>query len=332
MFRIWCLSVALLLLLTLDTSSLSSPDSTKSFRKSSLLPWNNDDSTVLGHCVEERDEDASILTVRIRIQNDDDTLTLTFPEKGLTGEGLASQLWPSAMASSILLRSPEFRDFVKEKHVVELGSGRGLAGLVAAADAKSCLLTDMDEEAVGLLQRATCPDNQDKAMAQQLDWRDDHRGASDFAHVVLGSDIAYYWHLLRPIMDTARAFMDGKKSDDNGDDEYSTLVVVGQANRESQWDLYNNIKGGCYNQLTDEDEPPWPGACRTLLYNLRMSEWCSSLEECEDKLDGVIPISIIVHHDDDDDARLDIQQVLSPFEAHVRVATKEDDESIKKSF
>ena len=316
-----------------EAYSLSSPGTNRIFRKSSLLPWNYvDDKIVLGYCEEERDESTSIMTVRIWTEDtkEDDILTMTFSEKDFTGEGLASQLWPSALASSILLRSPEFRAWVEGKDVVELGSGRGLAGLVAAADAKACLLTDNDVEAVEVLESSTCPHNQANLKAdlvtRQLDWRDDNRGRVSFADVVLGSDIAYYWHLLRPIMDTSRAFMDAEKRDD----QYSTLVVVGQANRESQWDLYDNIKSGCYNQLSDVDEPPWPGTCRKLLYNLRMSEWCETSEECDEKVDGVIPISMVVHHDDtmgSGDTAL-----LSPFKSHAHVATKEDDKSIMKSF
>jgi hypothetical protein len=330
----FCL-VVLALLFSRTTSLSSIPVANKLFRKSSLLPWNYvDDKLVLGHCVEEIDNDSNVMTIRTWTTEGSDMLTLTFPKNNATGEGLGSQLWPCALASSILMRSPEFREWVKGKDVVELGSGRGLAGLVAGADAKSCLLTDNDQQAVDILETATCPENQERLKAdlstRQLDWRDDHRGQVSFADVVLGSDIAYYWFLLRPIMDTSRAFMDAKKSDDKAKDASSTMVVFGQANRESQWDLYNNIKNGSYVQLTDENEPPWPGNCRKLLYNLRIYEWCDSLEACDEKTDGVIPISMIVHNDDT--SIVDDTLQLSPFQSHAHVATKEDDESIMKTF
>lgn len=336
------LYLAVVLALSLESSHSLSPGAPRQFRKSTLLPWNYvDDKEVLGHCVEERDEDAGIMTVRIWIENEEsdnnNMLVLKFPENSFIGEGLASQFWPAAMASSILLRSPEFTSFVKGRDIVELGTGRGLAGLVAASNSKSCLLTDNDAEAVEILESATCPSNRGSLNAdlstRQLDWRDEHRGQVPFADIVLGSDIAYYWHLLRPIMDTSRAFMDARRSDANSNEETndspSTLFVVGQANRESLWDLYNNIKGGCYNQLTDEDEPPWPGTCRMLLYNLRLSEWCDTVDYCEEAIDGVIPISLIVH---DDNTNPETRPQLSPFASHVHVATKEDDESIMKTF
>jgi len=328
------------------TSLCSSPGTI--FRKSILLPWNindeRDDRVVLGHCVEERNEETDVTTVRIWTNDSEhDELVLTFPEKDLTGEGLASQLWPAALSSSILLRSPEFVSFATGKDIVELGSGRGLAGLVAASsECESCLLTDSDAEAVEILETATCPKNQQKLKAklatQRLDWRDDHRGKVSSADIILGSDIAYYWYLLRPIMDTTRAFMDAVNGDSDLASENdvtrtrpSTLFVVGQANRESKWDLYKNIQRGCYNQLTDEDELPWPGTTRMLLYNLRMSEWCETLEACENRIDGFIPTSLLVHHENDTNSPNDTP-LLSPFKSYAHVATKKDDESIMKTF
>ena len=264
------------------------------------------------------------MTIRVWIEtNQDDMLSLKFPEAAAAGEGLASQLWPAALASSILIQSMEFQSWIVDKTMVELGSGRGLAGLVAAIRAKSCLLTDNDGEAVELLQQTIESNELELAAAtvstQQLDWRDVHNGKVPPMDLVLGSDIAYYFYLLRPIMDTARAFMDANARP-------STLVVLGQANRESQWDLYKNIQKGCYNQLTDVQELPWPGKCRMLLYSLQMSDWCSTVEACDDSVDGIIPFSLLVHHDDDNAAQ------LSPFEKFAHVATQKDDDNIMKSF
>jgi hypothetical protein len=312
-------------------SSTGGGSSPNVVRKSTLLSWQ--DKVVLGHCVEERSEGA--VKVQIWLENErnnDDVLSLTFPETTTAWDGLASQLWPAALASSILLRSPEFRPWIVDKTVVELGSGRGLTGLVAAVHAKSCLLTDNDVTAVELLETSTCPTNQHRLEAtlstQQLDWRDKHGGHVPFMDLVLGSDVAYYFYLLRPIMDTARAFMDAENDNDDSDKKPSTMVLTGQANRKSLWDLYKNIQNGCYNQLTDVNEPPWPGTCRMLLYNLQMSHWCSNLEACDVQIDGLVPISLIVYHGD---TNPDTAQ-LSPFEMFAHVATQEDDENIMKSF
>jgi Lysine methyltransferase len=315
-----------------STGTTGIPSPNYVVRKSTLLSW--EDRVVLGHCIEERNDEA--VTVQIWLENerndDDDVLTLTFPETETAWDGLASQLWPAALASSILLRSPEFRPWLQGKSVVELGSGRGLTGLVAAVHAKSCLLTDNDATAVEVLTTSTCPTNDDRLEAtlstRQLDWRDTHGGNVPFMDLVLGSDIAYYFYLLRPLMDTIRAFMDAENKDVGNNQKPSTLVVTGQANRESLWDLYKNIQNGCYNQLTDVKEPPWQGTTRMLLYNLQLSPWCPTLEACNGQIDGLVPISLIVHHGD---MNADAVQ-LSPFEMFAHTATQEDDDSIMKSF
>ena len=57
------------------------------------------------------------------------------------------------------------------------------------------------------------------------------------------------------------------------DPEGGLMLVAGQANRGQQMQLRKNIRDGCYNQLTDEREPPWPGASTMLLYELAQRPW-----------------------------------------------------------
>jgi Lysine methyltransferase len=339
-------AVVVIVIITLSLSLVhglvpSSP-TRHQFQKTTLLSW--DGGVALGHTVEERDSEVrgASSTVAVRLDSKgaeggssscgsgdgdgcDGSLILKLPGNDAGGGGgLASELWPAALASSILLRSPEFRSFAAGKNIVELGSGCGLAGLVAAEMSATCLLTDNDEAAAELLRTKTCPINQDavqaKLSALQLDWRDgvpDRGEEGPSIDLVLGSDIAYYYHLLRPMMDTSRAFL--------GDRKGATLMVIGQANRECQWELYKNIKNGCYNQLTDEHEPPWPGTTQMLLYKLKMSAFCPSLRECENRIEGTLPMSVILHHHG---------QILPfyPFRDLAHVGTEQDDESILKSF
>mmetsp|Transcript_61103 Transcript_61103/g.69227 ORF Transcript_61103/g.69227 Transcript_61103/m.69227 type:complete len:435 (+) Transcript_61103:2-1306(+) len=396
------------------------------FRKSTLLSW--DGKVALGHCVEERSSSSGydgISTLRIttinhddddddgsskhKKENDDDKdtatntapLVLHFPEKEDTTGSLASQHCMSAFASAILTRSSNFQAWMAEegKTIVELGSGRGAAGVAAAAAAKSshCVLTEYDDEAIQLLQE-TIQLNQENALLQAttlttdfLDWREDYNTDNiPPVDLVVGSDIAYYYHLLRPIMDTSRTFMDRRRSrgidtdntnnntnnnDDNNNNNKkkndqvdntinsnksfpstsssssssgssrrgSSLFVVGQANRQSQLDLFTNIKNGCYNQLTDQQDPPWTGTTTLLLYQLQISEFCTTLLECDAtaKVDGVIPISVIVHHDndndddtendnDDDDSVTKLR--LRPFDHYAYEVTEEECENIPKTF
>jgi hypothetical protein len=107
-------------------------------------------------------------------------------------------------------------------------------------------------------------------------------------------------------------------------------MVVGQANRESQWDLYKNIKNGCYNQLTDEHEPPWPGTTTLLLYKLRMSPLCNSVEDCEKHIENTVPMSVILYQDCLNGEAHSLP--FFPFRDLAHVATEHDDASIMKSF
>ena len=81
---------------------------------------------------------------------------------------------------------------------------------------------------------------------------------------MLGTDVAYYHPALRPLMDAISAHLDP---------EGGLMLVAGQANRGQQMQLRKNIRDGCYNQLTDEREPPWPGASTMLLYELAQRPW-----------------------------------------------------------
>ena len=81
---------------------------------------------------------------------------------------------------------------------------------------------------------------------------------------MLGTDVAYYHPALRPLMDAISAHLDP---------EGGLMLVAGQANRGQQMQLRKNIRDGCYNQLTDAREPPWPGASTMLLYELAQRPW-----------------------------------------------------------
>ena len=150
-------------------------------------------------------------------------------------------------------------------------------------------------------------------------------------------------------MDTCRKFMNPGSVSVSGDDEEesskkrpgSSIFIVGQANRESQWDLYTNIKNGCYNQLTDEREPPWTGITKLYLYNLQISTFCNSKKDCDSKknIDGIIPIHLIIHHDpnpvaadDDNDDEENPTNILIPFQEYAYEATEADYENILKTF
>lgn len=253
--------------------------------------------------------------------DDDEITTVGIPTSG--DGGVSSSLWPSALAASILLRRPKMRHALVDKDVLELGSGLGLAGMVAAsAPTKSCTLTDKAEDALELLPR-TIERNafgERQVSSRLLDWKDEATYGKGKADIVIGADLAYYFFLLRPLMDASRTSM----KDDSG-----LLYIVGQANRESQWDLKNNIQNGCYNQITDEREPPWEGDTNMLLYNLKVGEWSGgdATTSNASEIDEEVPIAVCVHCQDE--GRL-AREILEVGIDHI--ATKEDEEKQEYTF
>lgn len=278
-------------------------------RRSTLLSWNTD--TVLGW-VQERRDSATISQVTAGWGNNDESLTVDLPY--ITNvESLASSLWPSALAGAILCQSPAFAAMTNTS-ILEVGAGLGLAGqvLLQATKASSCQLTDNDKESIKLLQESI---EDDRLSARYLEWRDDpdeeERHSID---ILLGTDVAYYFYLLRPLMDTAKHLLKPTKS---------LFVVLGQAYRESLWDLYDNIANGCYNQLTDQHETKWPGKTDMLLYRLEMQKW--QKQPGEALIEGTVPIALLLHQSP---GLLE----LDPLTAHDHVATAQDREKLFVSF
>jgi 2-polyprenyl-3-methyl-5-hydroxy-6-metoxy-1,4-benzoquinol methylase len=204
--------------------------------------------------------------------NENDTVTFPLPIVP-HDDSLATAVWPAGLAAAILCQQPSgnggLRALLSQRNcsVLELGAGLGIFGLTAAQYAANVLLTDQDATVIAAMQQqsASMPDN---ARAYQLDWRDNEHHDNTITtpvDVVIGSDVAYYYHLLRPLMDTAQSFFKPNTG--------SLFLVVGQANRKSLWDLYHNIVQGCYNQRTDMHEPPWPGIADVRLFRLHLEDW-----------------------------------------------------------
>ena len=278
-----------LLLLVRESFSLTSTVKT---RKSELLDWTGEH--VVGYTKEMRDEQKREYTVVVGRRVEDTGATtqsevVTTIELPFYGEAdsLAESLWPAGLACAILCHSKEFQSAVKGKNVVELGCGLGLVGSLLARSADSVLLTDQQTDVIDTIREKNkeIPNLQ----CRQLDWRDEEGNVpkTDF---VIGSDIAYYFFLLRPLMDTIKRF--AKKE--------TQVIIVGQANRQSLWDLFHNIVDGCYNQITDQREPAWDGTTRMVLHKLRMGDWSeeTSNKDAKLELNGAIPIATIVHSRD----------------------------------
>ncbi|PRP82895.1 hypothetical protein PROFUN_04758 [Planoprotostelium fungivorum] len=104
---------------------------------------------------------------------------------------LGYRTWGSAMSLSKKIVDQEIQ--VKGKKVLELGSGTGLCGLVAAAcDAASVLLTDYHENLIDLCRESIRLNRLDAiASSDRLDWArlEEHEGGR--FQTIIGSDIVY---------------------------------------------------------------------------------------------------------------------------------------------
>ena len=270
---------------------------------------------------------------------------------------LGATLWPSALAAAILTQTKTLQNMVQGKNVLELGAGLGLPGRLLASQgmAHRVDLTDNDNDIVQQTKTFDETENSTtQILSRQLDWRDSHNeklhgDLRHVFHVILGTDLAYYFYLIRPLMDAMQQFRKQSSSllshkDRENDLQYvgneqgggSTCIIVGQANRQSQWDLYHNIVNGCYNQLTDKHEGPWEGTTHMLLYNLRIYDWqemhvvpgASSTNSIPTAMTStMVPIAALVHSTCNSSS-------LSPplFTSLDHVATSQDEKELDMSF
>jgi predicted nicotinamide N-methyase len=321
---------ALLLLSLASTQCLQT-------RTSYLHPWKRND-LILGRTREFRNVKEATYRVDVEWYNDEkaelgedreyhrddyyqNLVSIHLPL--LKEDSLASSLWPCSLAGAILCRSPLFLAFVNGKTVLEVGSGLGLTGLTAAHEAASVVLTDNDREVLKSVQELVSNDPllKEKVSVSFLEWRDlpSEKPPTPVVDLILGTDVAYYFFLLRPLMNIIQAFRKEKSS---------IAMIMGQANRESQWDLYHSVRDGCYNQLTDQHEGPLPGKAQMLLYNLQMENWLE-VNQGEIVAPGVLQgdtsISVLLHKQ--------AQTTSFPsFSTHDYVSSDQDENSMMMSF
>jgi predicted nicotinamide N-methyase len=98
-----------------------------------------------------------------------------------------AKLWPSSIALvNVLENNP---NWIRDKHVLELGAGIGLPSLMLAGLVKSIQVSDYADEAVELLQKNIAHLNLMNVQALQLDWN--HLPISIQPDVLILSDVNY---------------------------------------------------------------------------------------------------------------------------------------------
>ena len=98
-----------------------------------------------------------------------------------------AKLWPSSIALvNVLENNP---NWIRDKHVLELGAGIGLPSLMLAGLVKFIQVSDYADEAVELLQKNIAHLNLMNVQALQLDWN--HLPISMQPDVLILSDVNY---------------------------------------------------------------------------------------------------------------------------------------------
>ncbi|KAA8915820.1 hypothetical protein TRICI_002030 [Trichomonascus ciferrii] len=118
--------------------------------------------------------------IRIPSGSDDtEDLTISIVEPSLTSDSLGLKIWGSSyVLSKRLLREHHQQHKMLHGQILELGSGTGLFGIVAAKLGYKMYLTDLPE-IVSNLQKNVDLNNQPEASIEVLDWNDPESFALD---------------------------------------------------------------------------------------------------------------------------------------------------------
>lgn len=114
-------------------------------------------------------------------------------------------IWP---ASYILVHYlMKYRSEFENEDVLEVGSGTGITGLVAAVYSKSVVVTDYNEIVLDLLDH-NAKENAitgSKCICKQLDWTKKESRETFPQHAyrtIIGSDVVYWYNMIIPLLET----------------------------------------------------------------------------------------------------------------------------------
>jgi len=98
-----------------------------------------------------------------------------------------AQPWPAAIGLCHFLQ--QHSHFIKDKNVLELAAGVGLAGLYAAKSAKQVHITDIEPQAMEYIQQSAAHNQLHNVTCAFMDWKDAVQ--LPLPEVVLLSDVNY---------------------------------------------------------------------------------------------------------------------------------------------
>jgi len=319
--------------------SLATLNKRRDARSYILQPWKSESDV--------KPEDVAISLGEVRVEyvgeilkinavsgtddTNDDRLQFRVPIPMEEGN-IASSLWPISCAATmwwtrygktlldcITASTDNDSDENAPIRILELGSGLGVTGYAAGAvaaryrDGVSLVLSDQDRDALLRLKVSRRYNTHLNLSVESrfLDWRDAHdEGATvndtEF-DVLVGSDCAYYHHLVGPLADTVGVYGPN-----------ALVVVSGPATRRCLWELYHLIRDGGYNAKTDAYGGAWPGTVRMLLYRMYCPEDGSSYR-----------MAVMCWTQNPDMMRC-LDKVIRMEETHI--ASDEDEASIEMGF
>lgn len=101
----------------------------------------------------------------------------------------------------------KFKEKFANEDILEVGSGTGITGLVAAVYSKSVVVTDYNEVVLDLLdhnaRENAIPGS--KCVCKQLDWTKKESRESFPPHtyrIIIGSDVVYWYNMIIPLLET----------------------------------------------------------------------------------------------------------------------------------
>jgi len=114
-------------------------------------------------------------------------------------------IWPASyMLVHYLMH---VRQSLANEDILEVGSGTGITGLVAASCSKSVVVTDYNDIVLELLghnaRENAIPGS--KCVCQKLDWTVESSRRSFPEHsyrVIIGSDVVYWYNMIIPLLET----------------------------------------------------------------------------------------------------------------------------------
>lgn len=156
--------------------------------------------------------------------------------------GVAGEVWNSAYLLSTLLVSKKCQRIMKNKTILEIGSGTGICGIFAClSGAKKVYLTDREDNLKILhenfqLNKTVIKDKNCDIAIKVLDWNycPSFKNIEDNIDLIIASDIVYHGMNYNKIIELIKYFSDRsnkKFSHESNNDDLNTEIILAFTSR-----------------------------------------------------------------------------------------------------